>query len=546
MAQVDEVRGVAPREVRRILSTTGTTYGLPDDLLQTGVRRLGFLGLVIALMAPSAYLIERLVQPERVAKAGPVPFQQIVAGLLFAAGAAICVLAWSRIVHSDLMLDLGLVFEVVVAFAISLSENATAWPADQPIRGISWNCLWIAMYVVAIPGTYGKSILAAIASACMAPFGLLVAVVVNGNPIPDPNQLAVLLLPPYVAAAWAIPAGRYLYRLGAQVNKARELGSYELVEKIGHGAMGEVWMARHRMLARVSAIKLINSALISDGHPGHLDILLRRFQREARATAALRSPNTIVLYDYGVSSEGSFYYVMELLDGLDLETLIRRYGPAPPGRVIYLLRQVAKSLAEAHEKNLVHRDVKPKNVFSCRMGTDYDFVKVLDFGLVKMIDAGVDWTASGLTGRGTTAGTPAFMAPEAILGRQDLDGRADLYSLGCVGYWLLTGQLVFDMNLGMAAMLMAHVQTPPVPPSYKTETPVPRSLEKVILNCLEKNADKRYQTARDLVVALDDCSDVESWMPADAEQWWRAHVPPSNDTLTMREAVAPSGGLVTR
>jgi serine/threonine-protein kinase len=229
---------------------------------------------------------------------------------------------------------------------------------------------------------------------------------------------------------------------------------------------------------------------------------------------------------------------MELLDGLDLESLVRRFGPQPAGRVIFLLRQAAKSLAEAHEKGLVHRDIKPRNIFSCHMGTDYDFVKVLDFGLVKVRVSEGEKTLTGLTRDGVTTGTPAYMAPEAALGRADIDGRADLYSLGCVGYWLLTGQLVFEGADGMAIAL-AHVQTPPVPPSRRTEISVPRSLEDVILRCLEKDPARRFQTARELAAEIDACRGPESWIQEDAERWWRMHMPREAEP---REAAAVLAG----
>ncbi len=518
----DEVRRVEPREIRRISSATGA-YGLPADLMDTAVQRLGFLGLVIALMAPSILAVEFLTQPERLANAG-VPFVQIVAGVLSAAGAAVCILAWSRMLRTELMLDLGLMFEVLVAFAIALSENATAWPPDHPIRGISWNCLWITTYVVAIPGTYGKSVLAAFAAALMGPFGLLVATTANRHPMPLAGQTLVLLLPPFVAAAWAVPVGRYLYRLGAQVNKARALGSYELVDLIGHGGMGEVWTARHRMLARVSAIKLIRPEMLGIANLESAGLLVKRFEREACATAALRSPHTVVLYDYGMSGDGRLYYVMELLDGLDLEVLVERFGPQPAGRVVCFLSQAAKSLDEAHGQGLVHRDIKPRNIFACRMGTDYDFVKVLDFGLVKFRTGNLAHEQTSLTSAGVTTGTPAYMAPEVGAGSPLIDGRADLYSLGCVAYWLLTGQLVFEADTALA-MVLAHVQTPPVAPSLRTEIHIPAPLESIVLRCLEKDPARRPQTARELYDLLGSCDQVEPWTRDDAERWWHAHMP---------------------
>ena len=528
--------------VVRPLTPPGETsgYGLPPELIRTAVKRAGFLGLVVALMAPCAYLIEHFTQPDRIAStAGSFPFPLVVAVLLFATGAAMCGLAWSDKIRADLMLDLSLVFEVVVAFAISLSENATPWPPDHPIRGVSWNSLWIAMYVVAIPGTYGKSVLSAVAAACMTPFGMLVANVVNQNPMPKATQLIVLLLPPFVAAAWSIPAGRYLYRLGTQVSKARALGSYELIEPIGRGGMGEVWRARHRMLARTAAIKLIRPEMLGLGAVDHNHVVMRRFDREARATAALRCPHTIVLYDYGISGEGNFYYVMELLDGIDLETLVLRFGPQPAGRVVHLLWQAARSLTEAHENGLVHRDVKPRNIFACRMGVEYDFVKVLDFGLVKIRDA--EETQTNLTGEGVTTGTPGYMAPEVAMGKLDADGRADLYSLGCVGYWLLTGHPVFAAPTAMATIL-AHLQETPVPPSKLSEFPIPAALERTLLTCLEKDPSRRLGSAREMANALLACKGFEPWTEQHAEEWWRAHLAPAGAAgpLALPGRVAPA------
>ncbi len=537
MAQKDGSMRVEPRKIGRISTGDGTRYGLPADLLETAVKRLGFLGLIIALMAPASYFIERIIQPQRVVLKEGIPFPQIVAAGLFAIGVSVCVLAWSRVLRPELMLDLGLGFEVIVAFAIALSENATPWPEDQEIRGISWNCLWISMYVVAIPGTYGKSVMAALLAACMAAFGLLVATVANDNPLPGAGRVAVLVLLPFVVAAWTIPVGRHLYRLGAQVNKARAMGSYELIDLIGRGGMGEVWTARHRMLARVSAIKLIRPETLGLDDPDHMSMVLRRFEREARATAALRSPHTIVLYDYGLSQEGNFYYVMELLDGLDLETLVERFGPQPAGRVVSFLQQAAKSLAEAHQQGLVHRDIKPRNIFSCRMGTDYDFVKVLDFGLVKVSSTSGSTDSGALTQSGVAAGTPGYMAPEVAMASSSVDGRADLYSLGCVGYRLLTGQMVFE-GANAVAIALAHVGTPPMPPSQRTEMPVPFSLERVILQCLEKDPALRPQTALELNQLLAGCEDVEPWTQKEAAQWWEMHMPAAMDATAVAFANA--------
>ena len=523
----------ATKHVRRQSTPTphdlSITHALPADILETGVRRLGFLGLVIALTAPASYLLELFTQPARVAAEGTLPLSQLVALMLFFAGGAVCALAWTRTFTPAFMLDLGLIFYVVVAFAIALSENATPWPPDLPIRGISWNCLWISVYVIAVPGTVGKTNLAAIAAACMAPFGMLVATEANRIPMPQPWQAAVLLVPPFAAAAWSIPAARYLHRLSAQVKRAQAMGSYELLELLGRGGMGEVWRARHRMLARDSAIKLIRPEVLSGGNMDERDLVLRRFEREARATAALQSPHTVSLYDYGATEEGSFYYVMELLDGLDLETMVREFGPLPPERVVSFLVQAAKSLAEAHAAGLVHRDIKPRNIFACRLGTEYDFIKILDFGLVK-VAAGEGRTV--LTRENVAAGTPAYIAPEVAMGESLVDGRADIYSLACVAYWLLTGQLVFDGPNAMAVAL-AHVQREPVPPSQRTELAIPACLEEIIMRCLSKDPEKRPANARELARQLMSCKELTPWTAADAERWWTVHYPRKAETLAL-------------
>jgi len=237
----------------------------------------------------------------------------------------------------------------------------------------------------------------------------------------------------------------------------------------------------------------------------------------------MRSPHTIELYDFGVTDDGRFYYVMELLDGFDLETLVTRFGPLPPERAIYLLRQVCDSLAEAHSSSLIHRDIKPANIYACRYGRRTDFVKVLDFGLVKLRQEDgsgeLDMTAEHGPG-----GTPAYGAPEQAAGDGHVDGRADLYALGCVAYWLVTGQMVFEARGGLE-MIVHHIRTPPTPPSQRTELDVPKALDEVILACLEKHPDRRPQTADELAERLAACETATPWTPQRAQEWWDAHRP---------------------
>ena len=316
--------------------------------------------------------------------------------------------------------------------------------------------------------------------------------------------------------------------LEAAHGKGQPLGSYRLLDRIGVGGMGEVWRARHHMLRRPAAVKLIPPDKLGRVAGGDArDRLLRRFEREAQATAALRSPNTVELYDFGVSDSGTFYYVMEYLEGVDLETLVKRFGPQPPERVVYLLRQACRSLAEAHQAGLVHRDIKAANIYTTRVGIERDVVKVLDFGLVKSSEAdGVDGADEpGLTVEGTVQGTPAYMAPEMALGEADVDHRVDLYALGCVAFWLLTGQLVFEAP-SIMKLLLQHIQAKPDPPSRRTELDVPPELDAVVLACLAKDRDDRPADALALEHMLAEVPLEASWEFDRAERWWRMHLPP--------------------
>jgi len=300
--------------------------------------------------------------------------------------------------------------------------------------------------------------------------------------------------------------------------EARRFGQYRLTQRIGSGGMGEVWKAEHTMLARPAAIKLIRIHEYPGSNEDSLK-LLRRFEREVQATAMLNSPNTVKVFDFGTTSDGTFFYVMELLDGLDLETLVERFGPVPAQRAVHFMLGACNSLAEAHHNGLVHRDIKPANVFACLVGMEYDFVKILDFGLVRSEHHERD---ARLTAVGKTAGTPAYMAPEIARAEKSIDERADIYSLGCVGYWLVTGQLVFEGSSALE-IIADHIKSPPIPPSQRSELAVPDTFEKVILWCLEKDPETRPSSVLELKQALLQCKLEKRWTQRDAEAWWRNH-----------------------
>jgi serine/threonine-protein kinase len=301
----------------------------------------------------------------------------------------------------------------------------------------------------------------------------------------------------------------------ALLDEGLPLGSYRLIEKLGEGGMGEVWRARHQLLARACAVKLIKPELLGESNR---EAAVQRFRLEARTIARLSSPNTVRLYDFGVSEAGSFYFVMELLDGQDLASLVQGFGPLPPERVVAVLRQACRSLGEAHEAGLLHRDIKPHNLFLCRLGLDFDVVKVLDFGLVKSLREG----DANLTADGAVTGTPAYMPPERVLGGA-ADERSDIYALGCVGYWMLTGQTVFTGE--PMAIMIQHARAAPKPPSEASGLPIPQRLEEIILACLEKAPEKRPSSAMDLWRQLGEVALEAPWTPERAESWWRDHLP---------------------
>ena len=316
--------------------------------------------------------------------------------------------------------------------------------------------------------------------------------------------------------------------------RARELGSYRLVARLGAGGMGEVWRAEHRLLAREAAIKLIRAEVMHD--PEAVQEVRERFRREAQVLASMKSRHTIDIFDYGVTEAGVFYYVMELLDGLDLESLVVRFGPQPAARVIQLLAQACASLAEAHDANLLHRDIKPPNLFACRAADEVDICKLLDFGIVQMTDnepepasrasKPIMETPSKLTQLGAMLGTPGFMPPEQILGMQ-LDGRSDLYALGCVAFWMLSGREVFHREAEQK-LLHKHIYEPVPSVATAMRTWCPAELDALITSCLAKDPNDRPASARELGVALRNIAipAEHAWTSARAVAWWREYRAP--------------------
>lgn len=316
---------------------------------------------------------------------------------------------------------------------------------------------------------------------------------------------APLIFGAFFSVATAI-VSRVIYGLQERVREAMQLGNYHLREKLGEGGMGEVYLADHALLKRPTAVKLLPPEKVGER-------AIARFEREVRQLARLTHPNTVSIFDFGRTPGGIFYYAMEYLDGLDLEELVELEGPQPPGRVAHILSQVSRALAEAHDVGLIHRDVKPANVMLCHRGGMADVAKVVDFGLVKDLSG-----STQLSHGDVINGTPLFMAPESLTSPDSVDGRTDLYALGAVGYFLLTGEYVFD-GATMVEVCSHHLHSEPIPPSAKAS--VPGDLEAIILRCLAKKPEARFQDARSLHEALRAVENV--WTEAEAEGWWRDH-----------------------
>ena len=303
-----------------------------------------------------------------------------------------------------------------------------------------------------------------------------------------------------------------IYGLRKKVVEARKLGQYTLEEKLGQGGMGMVYRASHSMLRRPTAIKLLRPSLVDP-----TDLI--RFEREVIMTAKLSHPNTVTIFDYGHTQDGIFYYAMEMLEGTDLWNLVKHCGPQDPRRVIHILERVADALSEAHSIGLIHRDIKPSNIVLCARGGQLDVPKVVDFGLVRGLE---EVGEIPLTVAGQVLGTPLYMPPEAILAGKTIDARSDLYALGCVGYFLITGQDVFRRS-SQIELFLAQVKDQPIPPSERLGRPVPHGLQEIIMCCLAKEPDERPQSADELRQLLQSCRDIEDWGPSDARDWWAQH-----------------------
>jgi hypothetical protein len=339
------------------------------------------------------------------------------------------------------------------------------------------------------------------------------------------DRAPAAVAPPIAYALWvlvfclmavllSVVTSREIYGLREKISEARRLGQYTLIEKIGEGGMGAVFRASHALLRRPTAIKLLPPE-----RAGEID--LARFEREVQMTSLLTSPHTVSIYDYGRTPDGIFYYAMEYLDGVDLDELVRREGPLPASRTVHILAQVCRALEEAHGVGLIHRDIKPANILLCERGGTPDVAKVVDFGLVKSLRAAGD---RGVTLENMILGTPHYMAPESISSPERVDARSDLYAVGAVAYYLLTGRVVFEGDSAMS-VFTKHLHEAPVAPSARLGREVPADLESLVLAALSKDPAERPESARAMRESLASCRGVHGWTDAEAAAWWRQRGP---------------------
>jgi serine/threonine protein kinase len=511
----------------------------PDDLLKQASRRLE----IISVLATALWTVSSIAWHLQLGSAsghlGFAPYQLSDNIAVVAVIASLAMFYYARNPNSEpkFIPNLGLGYMVLTSAAIGLITHwyidpSIAQPAIAPT--ISWIGVVILMFAAVIPISTRKTIIAGLIAASMNPIGMLIARERGVWHFGSSLDALMMHYPDYVLIGVAVVIARVVTRLGQEVSRAREMGSYQLGDLLKRGGMGEVYRATHTMLARPAAIKLIRPEMLGGDNGDDAQIAVKRFYREAEAAANLRSPHTVELFDFGVTEDQTLYFVMELLEGMDLESMVQKHGPLPAARVIHILCQACESLEEAHARGLVHRDIKPANIHVGHVGIRDDFVKVLDFGLVKSVAASSEVSLKSLdfglvksaaassqlypdTVVGSTPGTPAYMAPEMALG-ETVDGRSDIYALGCVAYYLLTGKLVFEAD-STIQMVAKHLHHEAVAPSVRGGIEIPQELDRLVLSCLAKNPNARPATAAELSHALR-ALDVQPWSEAQATEWW--------------------------
>jgi serine/threonine-protein kinase len=515
----------SPRLIAHSLKTTAPSgprrkREIADDLLRGASRRLRIFALMGAVLWFTGPLLYHFALQSVTQGAWPwyrprpsdyICFVYMLGSLAF----------WLHVRRSQasgrVLLDRGLGYLIFMSLGIGMMWHWDLMPfTHEIVPGFTWVGPLLLIYAAIIPTPPTKMLVAGLIAATMNPVGMFIAKARGAWDFGPNYNVLVMHYPDYILAVVAAVISGVVTSMGEKLSSALEMGSYHLGDLIGKGGMGEVYRATHRMLARPAAIKLIRREMVAGDGAENVETVMRRFRREAEVAASLRSPHTVELYDFGVAEDGTLYYAMELLEGMDLESLVRASGPVPASRTIFILAQVCESLAEAHTRGLVHRDIKPANIHVGTLGLQHDFAKVLDFGLVKggLVDADLPQ----MTATGVATGTPLYMAPEMALG-EEVDGRADLYALGCVAYYMLSGKAVFEAANPVQA-IARHVKDTPVPIQERSGIAVTPALERLVFDLLAKRPAERPATAQEVARRLA-AVEIEPWTEAQAALWWQ-------------------------
>lgn len=434
---------------------------------------------------------------------------------------------------------------VAINMLIGMAVLASVFPDEEPAL-LAAVCLFVYAVFIPSPARY-PAILGVLAVAgFLLSATLTYALVPEAGPywaeLGDGALREHLIEGTFGIAILAFVAhvgSRTLYSLRQTAHQAKRLGNYYVEEELGAGGMGQVFKAKHALIRRPTAVKVMQPT--GEGQQA----ALLRFEREVQLSATLTHPNTITIYDFGRTPDNRFYYAMEYLEGLDLQELVERYGPIPPARAVFILAQACSALGEAHSRGIIHRDIKPSNIFLTQRGGLYDFVKVLDYGLAKDVSAEQGKT---LTQTGVAVGTPRYISPEAVKGVDDMDARSDIYCLGAVSYWMLTGKPPFDASSSVE-LLVDHLKAMPQPPSQVCELPIPAELDGIIMRCLAKDRQDRFPSTAALASVLMQVQLEGEWTFEKAHEWWTLHGLTENHTVSSEaggELAEPAEGGISR
>ena len=510
-------------EIRNPQTLTTETGGSFEQELRELIRQRTRLMLMIAIGIVLAVIVVHLLftEPTPALQGGLTPLRDEMR-LLQLGSFAVATLLTYVLKGSARQFQLLAFWVLALNLVFAVFVSASVAPDEEPYL-VSSICLFIFAVFIPSPARYPIWLGAlAVASFAISAVGTYVFVpeaesfwAALGGVSALTDHLVLGISGIAVLAVVAHIASRTLYSLRRTAHEAERLGNYVLEQELGVGGMGQVFRARHALIRRPTALKVMRVSSEEERAS------VARFEREVQLSATLTHPNTITIFDYGRTADAKFYYAMEYLEGLDLQQIVERYGSLPPERTVYVLMQVCGALGEAHGRGIVHRDIKPPNIFLTHRGGLYDFVKVLDFGLAKQTegDEAVDLTKAGMA-----VGTPRYISPEMVKGSPSIDGRSDLYSLGAVAYWMLSGRPPFDADSSME-LLLDHLQARPTPVSQVSELAIPQELEAVVMRCLEKNPGDRFPSVQELAAALERIGFDDPWSQQKARDWWLLHRP---------------------